>query len=362
MRDNTTPNTLPATLVQNTTMFKTWAVTGEALATISGYASGADLESIIVGAFTNTLSLFMPPMVFPFSLLRLSESPTDSDVTIGYFDVGAQGRVLNYYNRKVIEYSIDMSTLTPENNFLDYEPYTTYFMYVPFIGDVPLKYKDIDGCRLLLRYYVDVLSGIALAEISAKKDNYDNIIFSHSCQLGVPVPMSESSVASDLLRGTLSSVVGGLSSMAGTSGAGKVTTTTERVSKRNPETGRLNVSEKTERQVSTSSTDTGSASAVASGLQNVLYQDSGTATLHGTASAVASFFTNTTPYIKRLRPNIVDVENYGHYNGYACMEETSLGDHTGYCEVYSVHLDGFGGATAEELAQIERLLKSGVIL
>lgn len=363
MRDNTVQNNLPTTLVQNTTIFKTWAVTGTELTKIGAYVSGEDWEGILTGAFANTLSLFLAPMVFPFSLTRLSDEIADSDVVVGWFDVGARGRALSYFSKKALEYRIDMNELTPAGNFLDHEPYSKYSLYIPFVGDVPLFYKDIAGCTIFLRYFVDALSGIALAEVSAEREGFSNIIFSQSCQLAVPIPMSQDSTKSDLLRGTVSAALSALTRGALNLGGEKVTwNTTETNRVRSANTGRLvkgSETKKTSTQISEG--QPWQASAV-NGLQSVLFQETGSSSLSGTASAVSSFFTATTPYIKRLRPNIVNVENYGRYNGFACMEETLLGDHTGYCEVFSVHLDGFENATTDELSQIERLLKSGVIL
>ena len=48
--------------------------------------------------------------------------------------------------------------------------------------------------------------------------------------------------------------------------------------------------------------------------------------------------------------------------GYPCKQTLQLSTLTGYCEVGSIHLEGFDTATSEEKSQIENLLKSGVIL
>lgn len=67
------------------------------------------------------------------------------------------------------------------------------------------------------------------------------------------------------------------------------------------------------------------------------------------------------PYLIISRPTQSMPEEYGHHFGYPSNIYSNLGALRGYTEVGEVHLEGFI-ATESELAEIDRLLKGGVIL
>ena len=81
----------------------------------------------------------------------------------------------------------------------------------------------------------------------------------------------------------------------------------------------------------------------------------------GTVSGTTSLFSVRKPYLIIERPNVIDVSDLNKLRGYPCAKTYKLGDITGYTEIERVHLNNII-ATAEELNEIEALLKSGVHL
>lgn len=74
--------------------------------------------------------------------------------------------------------------------WLAYEPYSNYEMFIPYYGWVKLNSKDILGKRLIVYYSVNYITGAANVFIETISDN--KIIFSATCQLGTLLSVSVS--------------------------------------------------------------------------------------------------------------------------------------------------------------------------
>lgn len=85
------------------------------------------------------------------------------------FDIGS----VIYWNMDHIEYE-DFGSVSLTNpwydSYLDYEPYTKIFIYLPFIGEFELPTADVMGGYINLEYYQDNLNGDLLARVSC--ENY----------------------------------------------------------------------------------------------------------------------------------------------------------------------------------------------
>ena len=66
------------------------------------------------------------------------------------------------------------------------------------------------------------------------------------------------------------------------------------------------------------------------------------------------------PYVVFTRPNIAHPENQSTYTGYPSFITTPLSSLHGFTQMQAIHLEGIA-CTAAELAEIDALLKSGVI-
>ena len=80
-----------------------------------------------------------------------------------------------------------------EENFLNYEPYTKYELYVPFHGWIKIPAtKETSGCRIIGYYSVDYVTGDGSVFIY----NYttDTMIYSAPVQLGIKLGVSTTNI------------------------------------------------------------------------------------------------------------------------------------------------------------------------
>ena len=143
----------------------------------------------------------------------------------------------NNYDRFVKEYRDVPSALT----FMDYAPYTSIKMYIPYKDHIELNLDSVRGCRLALIYYVNYDDGSS--DVILYNTTKNIIEYQSTCQLGVKLGISSTNqmeinnqkiqlgitsaisyVASALAimggvsTGNVASVVGGVSGIIGTTG------------------------------------------------------------------------------------------------------------------------------------------------
>lgn len=304
--------------------------TGGALT--SGMIKGFVIGSVALSQLQNKLwdmsifdiatqfqKLVNQPLDCLISLHALPVLPTtgnSEEIKLGSFATGVNGlRITNQY------VTIDCGTYTVPlfwGSALDYAPYTTAAIYLPFIGIRELKIEDIQGLTIGLKYHVDVLNGSCTAFIKCGASVLYS--FTGSCIQHIPA----TSQTSDLLHNNISSI--------GPVAVGLATG--------NP------------------------AAAVAGGVAGAI--NSATAKNHvsrsGDLAGSAGILGEFTPYLIFHRPKQSLAKNYNRFKGYPCNITYTLSSLTGYTEVEHVHLTGITGATDTELSEIERLLKKGVII
>lgn len=72
------------------------------------------------------------------------------------------------------------------DSYLDFEPYTSYTLFIPYIGFQSLNSQDIVGKELSLKYFVNIYDGTLTAYLFS--DN--NLINMYEGVVGVKIPMS----------------------------------------------------------------------------------------------------------------------------------------------------------------------------
>lgn len=74
------------------------------------------------------------------------------------------------------------------SSFTDYEPYTYYEIYLPFVGTVSLRADTIAGRTLNVKYVVDNVSGESTCIISTIDSDVEQIIHTYECNLSIDIP------------------------------------------------------------------------------------------------------------------------------------------------------------------------------
>lgn len=210
--------------------------------------------------------------------------------------------------------------------FMDNEPYTKISIYLPFIGIRQISADDVIGGSIHVVYNIDVLSGACACFI---EHNSRGVLYSYngSCITNVPLTAVNFSGAIQNAVSAIGSAVGMVAGMA-----------------------------------------TGAAPVAAMGAVGLLTSAANTALnskpqvqRSGNLGGSAGIMSIMTPYVIIERPSLSVPNNVQHYVGQTSNITMSLGDCRGFTLCEYVHIDNVS-ATTDEIAEIESLLKQGVIL
>lgn len=208
-------------------------------------------------------------------------------------------------------------------NVFDYSPHTTISLYLPFIGFVPLNVDDVMRSTISISYGVDVFTGACLATVNVDRDGNSVGLYQYSGVASVEYPLTGAQHGG-LVNGLLG-VAGGVAGIAlASTGVGVVA----------------------------------GASAIAGGLTNAAKTSNARS---GGFSGNAGAMGVKIPYLIIERPITKVANTFDVLNGYPTNYDARLGDCSGNVIVKYVHVEGIN-ATEQELATIETILKSGVVI
>lgn len=275
------------------------------------------------GAFdvTQVIKLFSNPMD---SILGLSAVPVDlvgtpEQIYLG--GVALTGITMPKYTGRT-SVKVDFGTATIDKrwgSYLDYEPYTEFSIYLPFIGIKPLKADDIMGKTISLMYNIDILSGGCVAYL---RPAGGSVLYEWSGQCALQIPVTARNY--DNVFQTAMSVVGAV-------GAAVVAPASAPVL----------------------SGAVASAAVQAAATKPRIERS-------GTVNGITGFLGQLRPYIIRTIPEAFIPADQNKFIGYPAYINVDLATVKGYNEVDSIHLENVT-ATGAELDEIETILKGGVI-
>lgn len=78
------------------------------------------------------------------------------------------------------------------DNFMDYAPYTSVDMYLPFVGRVSLNPNEVVGATLTLTYRVELLTGTCAISLNVKKDNLNGKLYQYTGNMAISLPLTAS--------------------------------------------------------------------------------------------------------------------------------------------------------------------------
>lgn len=288
--------------------------------------------------FANPIDLLISLTIMPV------DPPTAGSETIkvGFRDTGISiNKLENQYM------SIDFGSLEVKEyygNALDYSPYTKISIYLPYIGLKQLNTDDVMKKTLALRYNVDLFTGACVAEIKAG----ESVLYTFTGNIANQIPLnaeSYNSFLSGLIQAAASVGVaiashGTSVATQGAAEAGEVTAMAARGAQTASNLASMNAA-------------LTSAGAVATSKPDILHS--------GSMTANNGYLSGKTPYLIYEVPRACIPENYQTFVGYPSNITKALSEVSGFTVVDSIHLENVP-ATDSELAEIERLLKGGVIL
>lgn len=208
------------------------------------------------------------------------------------------------------------------DTFLDYSPYSKFSIYLPYIGVKDVDANDFVGHTIGVIYHGDTVTGGVTAYIT--KDGSVMYQYSGCCALNIPLSADNwgntisgaVQIATSLVAGAATGGAAGVG-IAAAKGAANVSANPSLLSP----------------QVSHSGAVSGGAGCMA-----VQY-----------------------PFVIREAVRFHSTSGFNKFSGYPSYYNRSLGEVSGFTTVFDVHLENVP-ATSGEIAEIENLLKSGVIL
>lgn len=307
----------PAQTAISTNMLSLWSPTEAQLIRLSNFLwSDEFLE--------NLKKIQQSPMEAIVSLSMLPFAPPTggtANVMLGNVDTAiSMAHISNQFVTIDFGY-IDINEYW--KTYLDYSPYTTVSIYLPYLGTFELDADDVMNSRLYLNYNVDLLTGNCAAQITVARGQVFAILYQYTGNIACGVPVTASDHSAQIQALLSGAVATGGSLITGNVGA-------------------------------IAATAASSAVGVATAKSHIL---------HGSSMQANSGVLGVQDaYVTISRPVQSMPGTFAREKGFASNISAYLYELNGYTEVEYIHLEGFNTATADELTEIENLLKAGVIL
>lgn len=307
------------------------------------WSDGLDLNSfkkLFNDPFDTLLGLSIIPIVPPTSGTK--------KIMFGNLDSGVSAKVISHQ----FVPNVDMGSITlgeVYNGALDYSPFTTVSIYLPFIGYRELNVQDVMNSKIHLVYKFDVLTGGCIAELyvdhlktgNKSKDNskfkwesHSGLLASFEGQCAVNIPL-----ASQDYTNTIRAMIGAVGMVGGAAAS---------FATGNPALG---------------------VAALAVGSANSAMQASTpTVQRSGHLSSSNAIMANLTPFLTVTRPHQCKPSKYYKLRGVPSqiyvskLSSLTTSKHDYYLQVAEIPDIKVAGATDTEIAEIKNLLKEGVVL
>lgn len=309
----------PVSSVKTSSLYTIWNPTQEQLNSLANFLWSTDFVDLIKKVLQSPMDAMISLALFP---IRPKTDGTHI-INLGYVPSGVSAlRVSDQFQ------TFQTSGLViphKYNSYLDYSPYTTAEIYLPFIGFQRLNINDVMGKTVSVVYNIDMLSGICTALVKVD----DNTMYSYSGNMAMFLPLSAGNWAR--MMTPIFGAVGGVASMgAGIAG------------------------------VMSGSSLLGSTATAVSGAKSLGNLEGNAVSRSGEISGNAGILGDYQPFIVVTRPINDRPSTYNSNIGQTYNKSVQLGTLSGFTIVDEAHVEGMS-ATETEKNEIERLLKEGVI-
>lgn len=188
---------------------RTFAMNNVQIKKLSDYLWNADetvFNEIVKGLSLmggNPIDGLIDLRLYPFNVAEKSGGGASKSIVVGRTDTKVTGIEISDYNAVL---DLGSCTFFPNfGNFLDYEPFTTASLYIPYVGIVPISTADFMGQTISCKMVVDITTGSCTAIVFA---NGIPMIYKNG-NIGVEIPMTGTNSAEYASR-----IAGGLTSGA----------------------------------------------------------------------------------------------------------------------------------------------------
>lgn len=298
--------------------------------------TGSNLLSLIDSFDSETVPAGFVPLdhvvgvyQVPFNIPDFSNCGSLANIFVGKYDTNVQGMPLLNQGSYSTTGIIASKYIEPiHNNFLDYEPYTSLSIYLPYCGSCNLDANLFVGKTVNVDYFFDIFSGDVIANVYANKTLYKTL--SGNFTISQPITSQNVGLQKDTV---IKGAVGVATNMLGTAGFAM----------------------------------SGNISGALSGAVGATISSISTYTHLNGISPVAtkggggrSIFYTCKDIILYKSTAIENHGEYEKYRGKVCNYDSKLSECHGYTVVDNPHLEI--KCTNTEKDEIKKLLEDGVIL
>lgn len=224
---------------------------------------------------------------------------------------------------------VDMGSITFDRFYdsaLDQNPYSKCELYLPYCGTFELNMDEVMGHEINVKYHCDSLTGDCVAYVIDVDENRVLMQCRGNNFIQIPLSARDFSQVYTSAFASLATIGVGAATVAATGGM-------------------------------SAPVAVGMGTSIAA---NAMNSKTGVSRLGG-FGGTAGLMSVQTPYVIMTIPRQCLPENQNEMQGYPLFVTETLGNVSGFTKVYEVHLDGLD-CTADELRQIEAMLKEGVVL
>lgn len=228
--------------------------------------------------------------------------------------------------------------------YLDYAPYTTIKVYLPYIGVIELNTNDVMFREIKLEYTFDILWGICLAHIYVKNDDGDwSLHYERHGQylINIPITKADRGQEAAAIKGAITRIASFAGSAIGLGISGGSVTDASTMGAAGEGAGILGGTVSTALNVMTSH-------------PQVTYSD-------GSVGGLSGYMGPDEPYIMIETPVTARPENDELFIGMPSYITGEVGDFSHYNKFIEVHLEGIP-CTSREQEMIYKELTGGVII
>lgn len=254
--------------------------------------------------------------------------------------------------------------------FYDYQPYSSIQLHLPYIGFVPVKVNEVLGRKIYVDYYVLLTTGDFTAHVTTSSGA--QLIGIYQGQIGRTLPLAQDSAielaksAAGIALTAVASAVAGVQMGAQVAYARKVMTTANKLGENgNAEFARqlqenlggtnvfADIQERSA-MIRRNVEDIGASSIqTITGVNSAIQRNGNLTGINGRTSHQEAFILMSVPH--------QNIPSNQRILGYPTNLEGPLSSFTGYTEVREIRMS-VPKATSTELAEIEEIVRGGIII
>ena len=312
---------LPSTGVTECGFMSLYKMTNTQLNALASYLWSDDFLDEVNKFFSDPMQMIISCKMLPYSV---SASSTTETIQAGNVATTCTGYKI-YGNNQYTK--IDCGEITlPERTktYLDYSPYCSAQIFLPFIGIRPIDIDTCVGHRIGVKYNCDCLTGQSVCFVTID----GNVAYTYECNIGMDIPISSESYHG--IMGALTSALNVPLSVGTAIATGGMSV---------PLSGASLVS---------------SAVGMANGSRPTIERS-------GSVSGVGGFLNHRQPFILIEYTDPIQAKNQKHFMGAPTNKNIKLKNCKGLTTVEQIYLNVLE-ATEEEKNEILDLLKGGVLI